>query len=265
MLRTKIDQIHGIGIRIHKGNKSKVKGCDISHCVTAGIEVISADPYILMNNIRQNAENGIVTIAKNYLRCDSTIKMNYIEKNKDNGILCAGANNFTRIEKNPSISTNRKAGVKSFECSTISIIKNKIFGNFAQGVLLVEGTSAHIEKNEIYTNFKANIAFGGEGSSDTVIFNNDIFSSRAEGIFVIESGFSWIKNNRIHDNNDGITMFDSSPHIVDNFINENQRSGILAGGCSFPRIEKNSIFGNTTSGIIVRDQAQAIIVNNKVR
>jgi hypothetical protein len=35
--------------------------------------------------------------------------------NKDNGIVCAGANNFTRIEKNPSISSNRKAGIKALE------------------------------------------------------------------------------------------------------------------------------------------------------
>ena len=88
-----------------------------------------------------------------------------------------------------------------------------------------------------------------------MIFNNDIYSSRAEGIFVIESGFSWIKNNKIHDNNDGIILFDSSSHIFDNIIHENARSGILASGCSYPKIEKNSIFGNNTSGIIVRDEA----------
>ena len=151
-----------------------------------------------------------MTIAKNFLRCDSSLKFNYVEKNKECGILCAGVNNFTRIEK-CSVSTNRRAGIKAFESATISILKNRIFGNFSQGILLVEGTSAHIELNEIYTNFKANIAFGGAGSSDTVVINNDIHSSRAEGIFVIESGYSWIKNNRIHDNNDGITMFDSSP------------------------------------------------------
>jgi parallel beta-helix repeat protein len=103
----------------------------------------------------------------------------------------------------------------------ISIIKNKIHSNFAQGILLVEGTSAHIELNEVFTNYKANIAFGGDNSSDIVIYNNKIYSSRSEGIFIIESGFGWVKNNQIYDNNDGIVMFDSSPHITDNLINEN--------------------------------------------
>ncbi len=262
-MRTKIDHINGIGVRVHKGNRSKIKGCEISYCIT-GIEIISADPIILMNRIHQNVENGIVTIAKNFLRCDGTIKLNYIEKNKDNGVMCAGANNFTRIEKNPSISTNRLAGIKVFECATVSILKNRIFGNFAQGILMVEGTSGHIEQNEIYTNFKANIAFGGEGSSDTVIYNNHIYQSRAEGIFGIEAGYSWIKNNRIHDNNDGIVLFDSSTYISENYINENQRAGIVASGVSFPKIEKNSIFGNISSGVIVRDNSSAMIVNNKV-
>ena len=107
------------------------------------------------------------------------------------------------------------------EGAQISIVKNKINSNFAQGILLVEGTSAHIEQNEICTNYKANIAFGGDNSSDTVIYNNKIYSSRSEGIFIIESGYSWIKNNLIYDNNDGIIMFDSSPHVTENTINEN--------------------------------------------
>jgi parallel beta-helix repeat protein len=81
---------------------------------------------------------------------------------------------------------------------------------------------------------------------------------------VIESGFSWIKNNQIYDNNDGIIMFDSSPHISENYVNENQRAGMIVSGSSFPRIEKNSIFGNTTSGIIIRDNSIALIMNNKV-
>lgn len=178
--------------------------------------------------------------------------------------MCAGANNFTRIEKNPKICTNRLAGIKALECASITILKNRISGNFMQGILLVEGTSAHIEQNEIFTNFKANIAFGGEGSGDTVIFNNNIYSSRAEGIFAIEAGFSWIMNNRIHDNNDGIVLFDSSTYISKNQINENMRAGVLASGVSFPKIEQNTIFGNVSSGILVRDNSSAKIVNNKV-
>ena len=59
-------------------------------------------------------------------------------------------------------------------------------------------------------------------------------------------------------------MFDSSPHITENYINENQRAGMIVSGCSFPRVEKNSIFGNATSGIIIRDDATALILNNKV-
>ena len=68
-------------------------------CQTA-IEVLSADPKIIMNKITKNFEYGIVTIAKNGLRCDSLIKLNIIEKNKECGILCAGRENFTVITKN---------------------------------------------------------------------------------------------------------------------------------------------------------------------
>lgn len=84
-----------------------------------------------MNKIKQNFENGIVTIAKNELHCDGLLKFNDIEKNKENGILCAGINNHTRIEKNIAISNNLRAGIKAVEGATISILKNKIFSNFA--------------------------------------------------------------------------------------------------------------------------------------
>lgn len=81
---------------------------------------------------------------------------------------------------------------------------------------------------------------------------------------MIESGFSWVTKNQIYDNNDGIIMFDSSPNISENKVNENQRSGIIISGCSFPRIDKNNIYGNSTSGIIIRDQSTGLIQNNKV-
>ena len=73
----------------------------------------------------------------------------------------------------------------------------------------------------MYTNYKANIAFGGDNSSDTVITKNKIYSSRSEGVFVIESGYGWVTKNQIYDNNDGIIMFDSSPNISENSVHEN--------------------------------------------
>ena len=178
MLRSKFDKIDGQGVRIHKGNRAKIKGCEFTKCLTA-IEVLSADPKILMNKMTKNYEYGIVTIAKNGLRCDGVIKFNVIEKNKECGILCAGKDNYTMIMKNQSISSNRRAGIKCIENCAISIIANKIFSNFGQGILLVESTCAHIEQNEIFTNFKANIAYGGDNSQDTVIYNNKIYSSRS--------------------------------------------------------------------------------------
>ena len=59
-------------------------------------------------------------------------------------------------------------------------------------------------------------------------------------------------------------MFDSSPHLTENNIYENQRAGVIISGSSFPRVEKNSVFGNSTSGIIIRDNSTALVQNNKV-
>jgi parallel beta-helix repeat protein len=166
-----------------------VKGCEIKKCIT-GIEVLSGDPLVLFCSVKNCWENGILTIAKDGLRCDSLIKMSWIRQCRDNGILCAGFNNHTRIEKCHEIQSNRLVGIKAVEQSSIVIIGNKIFGNFQQGILLTDGTSAHIEQNDVYTNFKANIAMGGVNSGDTVVLRNRIRESRAEGIFLMESGYS---------------------------------------------------------------------------
>ncbi len=132
-------------------------------------------------------------------------------------------------------------------------------------MLLVEGTSGHIEGNTIFTNYKANIAFGGENSADTVILKNKIHSGRSEGIFIIESGFSYIYENEIYDNNDGIILFDSSPHVFGNEIRDHQRSGMIVSGSSYPKVEWNEIFGNATTGILVRDNSEAFITKqNKI-
>ena len=85
---------------------------------------------------------------------------------------------------------------------------------------------------------------GGPKASDCVILKNQILSSRHEGIFLIETGYCWIFRNKIKDNADGIVMFDSMPHISDNVINNNTRAGVVCNGSSFPKIEKNVIFGN---------------------
>jgi len=130
--------------------------------------------------------------------------------------------------------------------------------------LLVDSSSAHIEKNRIYQNYKANIAYGGTNSADTVILTNKIFQSRSEGIFCIEGGFSWIKFNEIYDNQDGIIMYDSCIHISNNKIHENQRSGIICSGSSFPKIEVNEIYGNHQTGITVRDNSRIATKDNKM-
>lgn len=77
VLRTKIDQIDGLGIKIHKANRAKIKGCEISKC-TNGIEVDCGDPLVIMNKIFKCYENGIVTIAKRGILCNGHFKFNSV-------------------------------------------------------------------------------------------------------------------------------------------------------------------------------------------
>ena len=168
MIRVTIENIVGPAIAVYKGNYAKIKGCELRNSKT-GVHVLSAQPHILMNTISKNADDGILTESINNLRCDALIQFNTIVKNRRNGILCTGLNNHTRIERNLKISNNTFAGIKAMENASIVVSLNNISGNFAQGVLLAESTYGHVERNKITANYKANIAFGGKESCDTVI------------------------------------------------------------------------------------------------
>lgn len=87
--RVKIDSVLGPGIKVARGNYSKIKGCEVKNS-QCGVHVTSAQPNILMNTFNNNYENGIFTEAVKGKRCDATIQFNKIEKNKNNGILCQG-------------------------------------------------------------------------------------------------------------------------------------------------------------------------------
>jgi len=130
--------------------------------------------------------------------------------------------------------------------------------------LVESGSSAYIELNEIYVNFKANIALGGIHSADTVILNNTVYEGRAEGIFAIESGYAWIRGNTIKRNTDGIVLVDSSPHIANNQISENMRAGVVSYACSFPKLDGNTITGHGSAGVIVRNGSAPLMTENEL-
>lgn len=124
-----IRNIEGPGVKVARGNVCKVIGCNVSMS-KCGVEAISCQPLIAMNHFFKNYEDGIVTKAKNDLRCDAQIRFNTIERNKANGILCTGKFNCTRIEKNLMIEKNKMAGIKTTDFASITICNNCVQSNY---------------------------------------------------------------------------------------------------------------------------------------
>lgn len=87
-----------------------------------------------------------------------------------NGIRIEGLNNFSRIIENYLIGFNGMSGIRVSNEAHPHILLNKIYKNLSDGILLVENSSAIIEKNELISNIKMNIGLGGEKSTNTVIF-----------------------------------------------------------------------------------------------
>lgn len=248
------------GIKVAPYNCVQIKGCEIKQN-EKGINVDSANPFIFLNLIRGNREEGVFFKAEGEMRCDGKMMSNDLYEN-ENGVVCSGQNCFPVIEGNGKISKNKKAGIKVMDSAHAIILRNEIYENKTQGILLVKGSSAHIEKNNIYSNKRANIAFGGDENSDTTIVENSIFRGQAEGIFNLEGGTSWIKRNQIYENSDGIVLIDSHPIITMNSIYDNRRSGITVAGKSQPNMVDNEVLRNTAVGINIRDIASGRLIRN---
>lgn len=150
-----------IGIKLGIGSKAELSGNMISENVT-GVDAHSCFPLILKNRIEKNQQDGLRIRSHKKLRCMATIKENYsIVGNGHNGIQVEGVNNFTRILQNHLIGFNTKSGIRVSNEAHPHILLNKIYKNLSDGILLVEGSSAIIEMNELQANVRMNIGLGG--------------------------------------------------------------------------------------------------------
>jgi len=121
--------------------------------------------------------------------------------------------------------------------------------------LIRENSSAHVERNEISSNIKANIAYGGEESCNTNIINNKILDGRCEGIFLIDCGNSLITRNVIRGNYYGILAITSIPLIQHNQIIKNKNHAVMLIKKSKVRLVNNKIKNNKGVGVFIRDDS----------
>lgn len=142
---------------------------------------------------------------------------------------------------------------------------NVIQGNYNQGILIVEGSSAEIIANKIESNIKANIALGGECTSKTRIMYNYIFNSKSgEGIFVVEGEKDLlIEDNQIESNQDGIVLVNSDGKIKGNRIMHNTRSGILTAGKTVANVIGN-IVEDSNTGVLIKDPSEIVLRKNQI-
>lgn len=225
-----------------------------------GIEVISADPLIYENEVNQNYGNGIMVKSLENLVSMPKIQGNDIFSNSMSGIRCVGMANKSFISKN-IISFNKKSGIHVSNSATVTILDNTISKNIFQGILIQEHSSAHVERNEISSNIKANIAYGGEESCNTNIINNKILSGRCEGIFMLDCGRSLVTRNEIRGNYYGILAITSIPIIQHNDLVRNKKHAIMLLKKCKAQLRFNRIKNNHGVGVFIRDDSCVDMTN----
>lgn len=252
------------GIQVCTANQCNIRKNEISNN-QIGIEILSSDPYIYNNKISRNYQEGIVTRTIDDLLCKPVQNNNEITSNALSGIYCTGRLNKTKIFNNPMISYNKGAGVKVDGNAHVLISKNDIYKNIMQGILIIERSSAHVEGNYLKENIKANLAFGGENSCNTVVLNNKISGGRCEGVFIIDGGRAQIHNNDIYGNFDGIICLKSFPEIYGNKIQSNKSNGVMIMRDAQPIMNNNAIVNNSAIGVLIKDKSKGVYVNNKIK
>lgn len=229
----------------------------------SGVYVESADPLIFRNEIFNCSESGVIFTTVEESACRGEMAMCTVRESEENGVLVKGLNCSPKVHSNLEISLSKLAGIKVTEKAHPTLSNNVIKNNLAQGILLVEGASAHISRNIIDENMKANIAFGGMLSGDTIIHHNTIINGRAEGIFMIEGEHTIITKNKIKKNMDGILLSSANPLISENNIEENRRCGIIMVSHCDPKLFRNLIINNYMCGILMRQNSMGIIEKNE--
>jgi len=204
------------------------------------------------------------TIDESQAVCDSVIKFNKIRKNGQNGVYCLGSETKLKILHN-EISHNSRTGVRLSTFSYGYIEQNVIKENGMQGILIEDTAAAYVIYNMLEKNVRANIAYGGSSSQNTIIIRNYIKESYEEGIYISKGGYSLISSNTIVENMDGIICKDSSPNMMYNEVKNNKKCGIYLLGESFPNMLYNVIEGNILCGIFMCDQSYGIINKNTVQ
>ena len=228
-----------------------------------GIHSISADPFIYRNLIA-DCNTGILSSVYEQYYNETRIKINEIRNCKEDGIVIKGVNNHTVVKNNTAIKSNKKAGIRVEEGARARITMNKISNNLHQGILVVEKSSAFIEGNYIYQNIKANIAFGGDSSENTIISKNKIFNSASEGIFIMMAGKCIIMSNEIYGNYDGISIIESVPELSFNNIFRNRNNGMLVMRGSMLNMRENNVYENEGVGLVLREKSFGKFVKNIV-
>ena len=258
-----LEKNQGVGIKIINSFNLNIISNRIFENLLNGAELIDCSGLVMLNSFFKNKGAGALLETDNEI-FDAKIYKNIFHENYQNGIVIKGYNNCAKIAQNDKIGNNYLSGIHVCEKASPKIYGNTIFENMHQGILVVSDSTAEIKNNKIYANIKANIAFGGKLSENTIISDNELHSSRSEGIFVIESEGGMIANNKIYENNDGIILIKCNKiEVYENEIYKNVRCGLLISDESNPVVKSNKILENDFLGMMIRDESQGTYVDNE--
>jgi parallel beta-helix repeat protein len=249
------------------------------------------DNKINNNLIHSNKGHGISFISDYQSSVQNNdILKNEIYKNNQCGIYFgsyyhSSTNNNNLIEN--IIYSNNQHGIyflvrSSSDANFNKIYSNSIYSNLLHGIFFeVSAGSSRMNYNEIlnntvYLNFNHGICLQASRSGAYVRVNtlikNTISSNKMTGIFLNATINGFVGENRISDNkiitnNNGI-LFENSPknNIINNFISNNNKSGInFRTDSNYNNIKNNNITLNNQSGIIISSNSNNnIIIKNNI-
>lgn len=130
------------------------------------------------------------------------------------------------------------------ESSSPIVVKNTLTGNTHDGISVVGSSTPIIEKNNFSDNGANGITIYGTSQGE---IRDNVFQKTGFGINIAEDAAPMVVGNRVIYNQDGVLVQGNArPALRGNYIERNQRDGIVAIAGSFPDIGSSGEPGRNT-------------------
>ncbi len=258
-----INKSGGNGINLTLGSTSNnISDNVIDSNTNNGVVIMegSSSNRVINNAISNNGLNGIAVGLITFISEKNNFTGNIIFNNKKAGVKMNSSSSNNLI--NNTIINNEEEGIRVLSSKLNRINNNTIQNNSLDGISLFKSSL----NNMTYNNISDNVdGISLTKSNNNTVINNTLFFDR---IYLTDSNFNIIKDSEVTKSfREGIYLNNSnSNELIRNEIEDTffLDPAILIENSKFNKLLNNFIFDNNRDGIVLLNSSKTIIESNRL-